>query len=193
GFGIYTAPFVIDGVFQSGFSQATAVQPTLNNGLTFFPACATCGNLFNPFPQGVSTPPGSSLGIATFLGRDLEFVPVDRQNAQTRRWEVSVQRELPGQWLVEASYIGNQAYDLTTTTDILNAVPRQYLSTSAFRDASMIATINSLTGLVTNPLRGLVPQSDIGLNGTTIARQQLLRPFPEFGRIRTRRDDGSAI
>ncbi len=193
GFGIYTAPFVIDGVFQSGFSQATAVQPTLNNGLTFFPTCATCGNLFNPFPQGVATPPGSSLGIATFLGRDLEFVPVDRQNAQTRRWEISVQRELPGQWLVEASYIGNQAYDLTTTTDILNAVPRQYLSTSAFRDASMQATINSLTGLVTNPFRGLVPQSDIGLNGTTVARQQLLRPFPEFGRIRTRRDDGSAI
>jgi hypothetical protein len=193
GFGIYTAPFVIDGVNQTGFSQATNIVPTLNAGLTFAPACTTCGNLFNPFPTGVADPPGATLGLATFLGRDLDLTPVVRSNAQTQRWELSVQRELPGHWLVEAAYIGNRASDITTGSDtndniVINAIPRQYLSTSLVRDD---ATNNFLTANVANPFQGLLPGTN--LNGTTVQRQQLLRPFPEFGRIRTRRDDGKAI
>src|SRR3989442_3246605 len=39
GFGIYMAPFIIDGVQQTGFSQSTSLVPTLNSGLTFAPAC----------------------------------------------------------------------------------------------------------------------------------------------------------
>ncbi len=193
GFGIYTAPFVIDGVMQTGFSQATNIVPTLNAGLTFAPACASCGNLFNPFPTGVAEPPGATLGLATFLGRDLDFYPTDRDNAQTARWELSLQRELPGEWLVEAAYIGNRAYAITTgnaSNDniVTNAIPRQYLSTSSVRDD---ATNNALTANVKNPFQGLLPGTNF--NGSTIQRQQLLRPFPQFGRIRTRRDDGTAI
>ena len=193
GFGVYTAPFIIDGVNQTGFSQSTNIVPTLNAGLTFAPACTTCGNLLNPFPTGVAEPPGASLGLATFLGRDLDIVPVDRSNAQTQRWEISVQRELPGAWLVEVAYIGNRAYDITTGADsadniVINAIPRQYLSTSPVRDD---VTNNFLTANVTNPFQGLLPGTSF--NGTTVQRQQLLRPFPEFGRIRTRRNDGKSI
>jgi len=197
GFGIFTAPFVIDGVNQSGFSQATNIVPTLNAGLTFAPACTTCGNLINPFPTGVATPPGAALGPATFLGRTLDIVPVDRSNTQTQRWELSVQRELRGHWVVEAAYIGNRAYDITTGADandnvVINTTPRQYLSTSTVRDDT---TNNFLTALVKNPFQGLLPGSDLSpsLNGATVPRFYLLRPFPEFGRIRTRRDDGKAI
>lgn len=188
GFGIYSAPFVIDGVNQTGFSQSTPIVPTLNAGVTLAPACATCGNLFNPFPTGVDTPPGASLGIGTFLGRGVSFVPLDRVNAQTQRWEFSVQRELPGQWLVEAAYIGNRAYDITVGTNILNTIPRQFLSTSRTRD---ITIINSLGANVTNPFRGLIPGQT--LNGTTTSRAQLLRPFPQFTSIGSQRSDGSGI
>jgi hypothetical protein len=193
GFGMYAAPFVIDGVNQTGFSQATNIVPTLNAGLSFAPACNTCGNLFNPFPTGVAAPPGASLGFATFLGRDLDILPVDRNNGQTRRWEISIQRELPGQWLLEAAYIGNRAYDLTTGNNsndniVINAIPARYLSSSRVRDD---ATINFLSANVKNPFQNLLPGTS--LNGSTVQRQQLLRPFPEFGRIRTRRDDGEGI
>ncbi len=188
GFGVYMVPFVIDGVQQSGFSQSTSIVPTLNTGVTFAPACATCSNLFNPFPSGVATPPGSSLGAGTFLGRSFTFINLDRRNGKTQRWEFSVQRELPGQWLVEAAYIGNRAYDLTASTNITNAVPRQYLSTSRVRDK---ATIDFLTANVNNPFQGLIPGES--LNGDKTARQNLLRPFPEFGTITTQRYDGWAI
>jgi hypothetical protein len=189
GFGLYMVPFVIDGVNQTGFSQSTSIVPTLNAGLTFAPACATCGNLFNPFPTGVIEPPGASLGIGTFLGRGISFIPLDRVNGLTQRWELSVQRELPGNWLVEASYIGNRAYDLTTSTNILNTIPRQYLSTSPVRDTT---TINFLSAnLPNNPFRNLIPGQ--GLNGSTVTRAQLLRPFPQFTSIGTQRFDGEAI
>jgi len=182
GWAVYTVPFLIDGVQQSGFSQATNLVPTLDNGLTFV------AGLSNPFPGGVADPPGSSLGLATFIGRDVEFVPIKRRNGQVQRWQVSMQRELPGQWLLEASYIGDRGYDLNVDTDILDAIPRNYLSRSPVRDQ---ATIDFLSANVANPFRGLAPGTS--LNGDTVQRQQLLRPFPQFTSIRTRRNDGSTI
>jgi hypothetical protein len=193
GVGRYTVPFVIAGNFQPGFSQTTPFVPTLDNGLTFR------GTLSNPFPDGVQDPSGSSRGADTFLGQDLNnangmrFVPLDYRNAQNMRYLVSVQHELPGQWLVEAGYAGSRGFDLTTgggnqAGEIdLNGVPAQYLSTSRQRDQ---AAIDFLTALVPNPFRGLMPGTTF--NGATIARQQLLRPFPQFGNLRTYDDNGTS-
>lgn len=182
GWAIYTVPFVIDGVQQAGFSQSVNLVPTEDSGLTFR------ANLFDPFPEGLPAAPGASAGLATFVGRDLDFVPVERSNGQSQRWQLGFERELPGSWLVEAAYIGNRGYDLTTETDALNAVPRQYLSTATARDQALI---NFLTASVANPFRGLAPGTS--LDGATVQRQQLLRPFPQFGNIHTRRHDGSSI
>jgi hypothetical protein len=182
GWAIYMIPFIIDGVQQFGFSQSATLVPTLDNGLTFR------ANLFDPFPEGLPAASGASLGLATFIGRDIEFVPVKRRNGQAQRWQLSVEREIPGQWLFELAYIGNYGYDLTTDTDILNALPQQFLSTSRTRDQ---ATIDFLTANVQNPFRGLAPGTS--LDSATIQRQQLLRPFPQFGNIRTHRDDGTSI
>jgi hypothetical protein len=181
GWGIYTVPNIIGGVFQPGFSQATSIVPTLDNGLTIR------ATLANPWPDGVLDPPGSSLGADTFLGQNVSrFAPLDFNNAQNMRYTIGVQRELPNQWLVEAAYVGSRGWDLTTNIDI-NNVPAQYLSTSDQRDVS---TINFLTQQVTNPFRGLLPGT--GFNGNTVQRQQLLRPFPQFGNVQTFNDDGTS-
>ena len=183
GYAIYTVPAVINGVRQSGFSQATNIVPTSSNGLTFQ------ANLANPFPAGVAEPPGATLGPNTFVGRQLDRWEDDVnafQNAQAMRWSVSVQRELPRQWVVEASYVGNRGYDLTVDTEF-NAVPRSYLSTSQLRDQT---TINFLTTNVANPFKDLLPGT--GLNGSTVQRQQLLRPFPQLASIQSRAHDGTS-
>ena len=182
GWALYTVPFIIDGISQAGFSQSINLVPTLDNGLTFR------ATLSDPFPEGLPAAPGTSQGLATFIGRDLDFVPVKRSNGQSQRWQLSIEREIPGQWLLELAYIGNYGYDLTTETDILNAIPQQFLSTAPARDQ---ATIDFLTASVQNPFQGLAPGTN--LDSATVQRQQLLRPFPQFGNIRTRRDDGSSI
>ena len=184
GYAIYAVPALFDltGIYQPGFSQGTSLVPSLDTGLTIR------ATLANPFPDGVAEPPGASLGPNTFVGRGIGRFndQLDYINGQSMRWVLSVQRELPGQWLVEGAYVASRSYDLTTDY-ALNPVPRQYLSTSDVRDQ---ATINYLTANVTNPFRGLLPGE--GLNSNTVQRQQLLRPYPQFQNIDVRRYDGSS-
>ncbi len=114
GFGVYTVPFIISGNFQPGFSQTTTIVPSNDLGLTFN------STLANPFPSGVVAPAGASRGADTFLGQDLNnasgtrFVPLDFANAQNTRYLISVQRELPNQWLLEGGYTGSHGWNLTT-------------------------------------------------------------------------------
>jgi hypothetical protein len=184
GWAIYTVPGLFDltGIYQPGFTQDTNLVPSLDTGVTIR------ANLANPFPDGVTDPPGASLGANTFLGRSIGRFndELDYINGQSMRWVLSVQRELPGQWVVEGAYVASRSYDLTTDFN-RNPVPREYLSTSPVRDD---ARINFLTANVTNPFRGLLPGE--GLNSNTVQRQQLLRPFPQFSNIDVRRYDGSS-
>jgi hypothetical protein len=112
------------------------------------------------------------------------------------RWSIGFQRELRGKWFFEASYVGSHGYDLivrladgTNARNYvdLNGVPRQFLSTSPVRDD---AVNNSLTTQVPNPFQGLIPNT--GLNGATVARSQLLRPYPQFLSVRTERRGGTS-
>ncbi len=181
GWGLYTVPFVIAGSNQAGFSQATPIVGSNDNGLTFV------STLANPFPSGVLAAAGASLGLSSQLGQGITFLPRDLNNTQAQRWSFGLQRELPWSWLVEAQYVGNRGYDGVVGTNILNTVPRQYLSTSSVRDQTVI---NFLATNVTNPFRNLIPGT--GLNGATTNKAQLLRPLPQFGTITTSRNDGTS-
>jgi hypothetical protein len=77
-------------------------------------------------------------------------------------------------------YVGTKTVKLLATHDI-DALPNQYLSTSPLRDQN---AINFLTANVPNPFAGLLPGTS--LNGSTIQRQQLLRPFPQFASMSMR-------
>jgi hypothetical protein len=88
--------------------------------------------------------------------------------------------------MIEAAYVASRSYDLTTDFN-MNVVPREYLSTLQVRDTA----VNSfLTANVTNPFAGLIPGET--LNNATTQRQNLLRPFPQYGDIDVRRYDGSS-
>jgi len=181
GWGIYTTPFVFsNGITQMGYSQSTPFTATQNSGLTFQ------STLSNPYPLGVLQPVGNTLGPNTFLGQTLNrFMPVDIQAAQLSRYLVNVQRELPGQWLFEGGYVGSHGFHLTTNEE-LDAIPAQYLTSSRVRDD---ATITFLSTNVANPFAGLLPT---GATGATIARSQLLRPFPQFTGVPTFGSDGTS-
>lgn len=183
GWGIYTVPFVIDGVNQAGFSLATPLVGTTDNGLT------SVGTLANPFPTGVLVPAGSSLGLSVLLGQGISFRPRDLKNTQAQRWSFGVQRELPGNWVVELQYVGNHGYDGAVGV-ALNPIPRQFLSTSPFRDQAQTDRIGLLNQAVTNPFRNLIPGT--GLNNATVSRSQLLRPFPQYTGVTGIRNDATS-
>ena len=179
GWGYYMIPFGVDGVNQPGYSQTTNIVPTLNSGLTF------ASSLANPFPSGVTQPTGASAGLATYLGQSISFTPLDRPSGRVQRFNVALERELPGRWVVGVAYSGSRGEDMVVPTSI-NSVPRQYLSTSPVRDTTVI---NFLTASIPNPMAGLLGSTS--LSGTTVARSQILLPFPQFGTINSERYDGS--
>ncbi len=168
-------------VIQSGFSANTNIIPSLDNGLTFI------STLSNPFPNGIQEPVGNALGIETFLGQSITFFDPNPKTPRTQRWQVGIQRELPGRWMVEASYVGNHGSQLQTSRN-LNATPLEFLSTSPTRDQ---ATINYLGQNVPNPFFGLLPSTAAGaLQGQNIARERLLRAYPQFDAVNTTTNEG---
>ena len=168
-------------VNQVGYSRDTTLTPSLDNGQTFI------ATLANPFPSGLLEPVGSGLGLMTSVGQGVSFPYVgDVKNPRTHRWSLGLQRELPWQLLIEATYVGAHGQNLPVTRQ-LNGVPLQYLSTSSVRDD---ATNNRLTQQVPNPFAGLL--AGTGLNGANVARSQLLRPYPQFTSISATETNGQS-
>jgi hypothetical protein len=180
GTGVFMFPLGATGVNQPGYSQTTSVVPSLDSFLT------PHATLSNPFPDGIQQPTGSSLGLATFLGKGLTFYNPNVRNGYSFRWEFGIQRELPKSVVLEVAYVGNHAVHLGFSRG-LNNTPKQYLSTSPVRDQ---ATIDRLSALVTNPFANLLPGTS--LSGTTVGLSQLLLPFPEFGGITSQNDNGAS-
>lgn len=172
GVGLFSYDYFFENINQAGFSQATPVIVTQDNGLTF-----TGVTLSNPVPSGqLLQPVGSALGLSSQLGQTLgTLYQPDREAPYYTRWEASVQRDFGAGWVAAFTYMGSRGTDLPVARQV-NNIPTQYLSTSRSRDA---ATESFLTQNVANPFAGLLAGST--LNGGTVQRLQLLRPHPQFG------------
>lgn len=178
-------------VQQAGFSQNTPLNVTLDNGLTFIET------LSNPFQGGIIKPAGSTLGPQTFLGQSVTFFNQKPVTPYMQRWELSIQRELGKGFVAEASYVGNRGTHLEICSTgqpgnqclrNINATPNQFLSTSSTRDQ---ARIDFLSRNVPNPFVGLMPATAGSVfRSSTIARERLLRPFPQFDQVWTTSNEG---
>lgn len=168
GYGIYFASLGVSMFtpFQTGFTQTTPIQASLDNGVTYV------ATLTNPFPSGLIPPSGASSGINTGFGQAISFYDPNTRPAYSQRWSFGIQRYLPGEFVLDVSYVGNRVTRLGVNQSI-NNTPAQYLSKSPVRDQ---ATINYLTAQFHNPFYGLDP-----IFPATVSRATLLEPFPEFG------------
>jgi hypothetical protein len=194
GVGLFTAPFQITGVpgignpiNQVGYSRNTPVVVTTDNGVTFV------GDLSRPVPSGqLLAPIGSSQGLRTNLGATIGsgtasgIIPTDRDNPEFLRFTFGIQRELPGDFLIELNYLGQRGRNIPTVQQ-LNFVPEQFRTQNPLRDNT---AENFLSQLVDNPLRGLTPDN-AGTNGATIARRRLLTAFPAFDNLSIENYEGS--
>ena len=153
---------------QTGFSQTTPIQASLNSGLSFVATTA------DPFPNGLIEPAGASGGLTTNLGQNISFFPLKRKQPYVQRWSFGVQQELPAQFLLESAYVSSRGTRLNVNRNI-NTTPAEYLSRSPVRDT---ATINYLTQTFPNPFLGTNP-----IYTANISRANLLRPYPHFGNV----------
>lgn len=172
-------------VFQTGFSRQTDFQFTTDNYLT--PAAT----LSNPLPSEQLFPIfGAGLGAETGIDTNLTFFNETPHMPYMQRWQFGTQRTLPGNFLVELSYVGNRGTRIEIIRN-LNAISNDYLSRDLVPTAAMAANNQYLNGNLPNPFRGLTPVSAPNLNtATNRSRSALLRPYPQFGELNTTTNQG---
>jgi hypothetical protein len=164
-------------VILTGFTRTTTLNATSNN-IDFV------NTLSNIFTTPILEPRPPAEIPASLMGTGYSFFNENPKTSQQQRWQLNLQRELGGGWVVEAGYVGNRGTRIEITRNI-NALPLSYLSTSPVRDE---ATNTFLNGQVANPLAGLLPGTS--LNNAQVARSQLLRPFPLYGDLNTTTNQG---
>jgi hypothetical protein len=172
-------------VLQTGFSRNTDFQFTNNSYLT------PLTTLSNPLPPGELFPVyGAGLGAETGIDTGITFFSENPKMPYMQRWQFGIQRQLPGDFLVELSYVGNRGTRIEATRD-LNAISNEYLSKDLVPTAAMAANNQYLSGNLPNPFRGLVAVPAPNLNtAANRSRSALLRPYPQFGSINTTTNQG---
>ncbi len=174
GYGIYWAPWNYQAVGAQNYGNIGFTQVSQSPQAQFIPNVS----LTNPFPNGVLTPIGNTLGALTGVGSgDIEFISQDKTAPQVHQYSVDVARELPGNIAVGFEYVGATGRDLGlggTNDGIvnINQVPTQYLSLGA-----------ALLEQVPNPFFGLPAGQGKSVTSATIQRRELLRPYPQFNNI----------
>ncbi len=137
--------------------------------------------LSNPWPNGIQTPPGSSLGPQTFLGRGPNFSNPDFVVPNVHQFSAGVQRELPWRISLEATYAGSRSYDLEAGFNAFNEPSAEFQRQC---DVTQGGSRTFCDQLLPNPFFGVA-----GFEGTTrftnptLSRFELNRPFPAFGGI----------
>jgi hypothetical protein len=128
----------------------------------------------NPFPSGFLEPLGGELGLLTALGTGPQIPNPDYEIPYTDQWMAGVDVQLPWRIGLDLAYVGNQVSKLGVTRNV-NSVPK---SENDKAIPSLGGNAGYLNVTFQNPFAGLVPGQ--GLNATTVARSQLLRPYPQF-------------
>ncbi len=144
--------------------------------------------LSNPFPAGFNLPTGTGGpygGTKTGLGGQIQNnYFIDYRNPVIQQWNFTLQREVAGNTVLEAGYIGSKGQHLIDGETITyNQLP-----------ASAFALGASLNDQVANPFYGIITNPTSTLSRSTVQRRQLLLPWPQYTSVNGfRKPQGNSI
>lgn len=76
------------------------------------------------------------------------YVPRDTPTSSIQNWQLSVQRELPGDFVVDVAYVGNRAKDLVLLADINQARPNAPGENTPLQARRPIQGFGSISGVI---------------------------------------------
>ncbi len=165
---------------SEGFNQYTsAITSYLNQGNSPWL------HLSNPFPNGLIQPPGSALGELNDVGYGAIGPLRTHAAALTpyeQSWTLGIERQLPGNLVVAANYIGKKGTHLYFAGDN----NRDFLGPAMETNPNLV---NELETYVTNPFSsqngGPISDPNSTLSSPSVQEFQLQMPFPQYTSVTT--------
>jgi hypothetical protein len=163
-------------IVRAGYGMTWIEQAGITTPFTtpFFPFIQTAGQRsldnINPafvLSQGPSVR-ASEPNPDSGLGQGVFAVEREQKSGYAQQWNLSLQKTFARNWSTEVGYLGSKLTNLGVPDVNMNQLTVEQLALGA-----------ALTQQVPNPFFGQIPESS-SLGGPTIARQQLLRPYPRF-------------
>jgi hypothetical protein len=168
GYGIFytVSRASIKGHTGSGFSTDSAPEWSRDGNLIRYATPE------NPYPNGLNIPPGNSQGAATFLGLGVSTETRPNQNPQYQQWNLSIQRALPGDSVVQINYTGGKGTHLYFGggTENQDRLDPSYWALGR----------TALNSLVPNPFYSVITDPKSKLSAPTVTLNNLLRPYPQY-------------
>jgi hypothetical protein len=136
--------------------------------------------LSNPFPASNPVAPAyeRSLGIYTMLGNSITYFDPDRRRSHSDRFNVSVQRQLPGSIVLDVTYFRNRTSQVFQTDYNINQVDPMIGYT--YKEQTLGVIDNPFYNSPSLPVEKfpgpLRYQPQVGVT-------QLARPYPQYGDI----------
>ena len=164
GYGLFWAPLFYNQIAALGYQQVT----NIDQSNILLPTVT----LTDPFPNGLLQPVGNAMGLLTGVGGPITYNDQNRQSEYLHQYSVDLQRQLSGDISVGVGYTGTSGNQLNRGQININQLPREMVTQWG----------PQLNDRLPNPFFGI---ADAGAFSTssTIARGQLLRPYPQFGNI----------
>jgi hypothetical protein len=178
GYGLYYTNFSNDNnwIRTFGFSTNTPIVNSLDDGRTLVPNL-----LGNPYPNGISVPPGSALGYNTFVGQNPEWFDPNMRVPRVHQFSFGFQRQMSPTSTLDVSYVGSRSVGLSTERDF-NIPSADFQRQCDLLQGGSPAFCQAL---VPNPFRGIEAfRGTARFTAANLSRYELNRPFPHFsGRL----------
>jgi hypothetical protein len=183
--------FLDGGAYEYGTSKVAVNYGNLLDGSTTFKATGTTAAAFgnwdsNSLPLPAPIPFNSGLGTASAIDA---FDPTkDGLAPYDIVWNIGIQRELPYQMFLQASYTGNRGNRLTSQLNPIDQLSPSYLSLGPVL-GDLVTSPQAVAAGIKIPYAGFVQQ----YGGSATVLQALL-PYPQFASIFNNFDDnGSSL
>jgi len=138
-----------------------------------------------PFPNGISPPPGRTLGTSgtqQFMTQVVQSITeVNRfhhPEGYVQQWNLNVERQLPVGFLLSVAYVGSKGTHLEQYSQQTDQISDALLSQAAQQFAAGGTAAVTLLKSVPNPFFVNGQTLALGAPSTTVG--QLLRPYPQY-------------
>jgi len=146
-----------------------------------------------PFPTGIASPPGRSLGVQgtqQFMTQVVqsitEAVPSHHVPGYVQQWNFNVEREMPPGLVVSAAYVGSKGTHLQSYSTQTNQISDALLARAAEQvDPSLPDPRKNVAIVQTVPNPFVVNGHALALSGATTTAGQLLRPYPQYTSVQS--------